>query len=61
MGMIISARCLLCSKTYQVEEDHKDFKKLADQGKEVATFICDICAYRVRHESDEKNKPQKPI
>lgn len=57
----VTARCLLCSKTYSVDESHKDYKKLAEQNKEVATFICDLCNYRVRHESEDKNKPKKPI
>ena len=29
----IAARCLLCGKTYDVEEDHKDFK--TSEAKEV--------------------------
>lgn len=61
MNNNISARCLLCGKTTLVDEEHKDFKKLTAQSVELPTFICDRCAYRVRHESEEKNKPQKPI
>ncbi|HBK54561.1 DUF2197 domain-containing protein [Syntrophomonas wolfei] len=57
----VAARCLLCGKTYDVEEDHKDFKKLSEQAKEVPSFICDFCSNRVRHESDEKRKEKKPI
>ncbi|MGI6468392.1 MAG: DUF2197 domain-containing protein [Syntrophomonadaceae bacterium] len=57
----ISARCLLCSKTYSVDESHKDYKKLVAQEKPVATFICDLCNFRVKHESEEKNKPKKPM
>ena len=55
----ISARCLLCSKTYSVDESHKDYKKLVAQEKPVATFICDLCNFRL-HESEEKNKPKSP-
>ncbi len=61
MSKSISARCLLCGKTWDVEEDHKDFKKLVEQQKDLPTFICDLCGYRVRHESEEKHKPQKPM
>ncbi|HCF51095.1 MAG TPA: DUF2197 domain-containing protein [Syntrophomonas sp.] len=57
----ISARCLMCSKTYTVDESHKDYKKLVAQEKPVATFICDLCNYRVQHESEEKHKPKKPM
>ena len=56
----INARCLMCGKTYAVEEDHREYKKLAEKGKE-PTFICDLCAKRVRHEADEERKPKKPI
>ena len=58
---MVTARCLLCGKTQTVEESHKDYKKLLKQNKEVPTFICDLCNYRVRHESEEKHKPVKPI
>jgi uncharacterized protein YlaI len=57
----VAARCLLCGKGYDVDQDHKDFKKLKDQGKETASFICDFCSNRVRHESDEQRKPKKPV
>lgn len=56
----IDAKCLLCGKVYAVAEDHKDYPKLQVQEKS-PTFICDLCSYRVRHESDEQTKPQKPI
>ncbi|MBC7076293.1 MAG: DUF2197 domain-containing protein [Syntrophomonadaceae bacterium] len=55
----VVARCLLCGKNHDVYEDHKDYKKLAEQKS--PTFICDFCSNRVRRESDEKNKPKKPI
>lgn len=57
----ITARCLLCAKTYTVAEDHKDYHKLVEQNKPLPTFICDLCDYRIRHESEEKDKPKKPI
>ncbi|HWP95749.1 MAG TPA: DUF2197 domain-containing protein [Syntrophomonadaceae bacterium] len=56
----VPARCLLCGKSYDVPEDHKEFKKLIEQGKPEANFICDLCNNRVRHEADEQRKPQKP-
>ncbi len=61
MSTVISARCLLCGKNYDVEEDHKDYKKMLEQKKDQPTFVCDLCNYRVRHESEDKNKPQKPM
>lgn len=57
----IAARCLLCGKTYDVEEGHGDFKKLKEQPKETPTFICDYCRNKVRYESDEKRKEKKPL
>lgn len=56
----IAARCLMCGKTYDVAEDHKDYSKLEKQQGQ-ATFICDMCSYRVRHEADEEQKPKKPM
>ncbi|MGI6412156.1 MAG: DUF2197 domain-containing protein [Syntrophomonadaceae bacterium] len=56
---LIKARCLLCGKTHVVYEDHKDYSKLAN--KQDPTFICDYCQNRVRYESEENNKPKKPI
>jgi len=56
----IPARCLICGKTYDVPEDHKDYKKIVEKGK-ASTFICDMCNKKVRHESDEKRKPKKPM
>jgi len=61
MSKTIPARCLMCGKTCSIEEDHKDYKNLVEQGKELPTFICDLCSYKVRHESEDRNKPQKPI
>ncbi|MEN6351149.1 MAG: DUF2197 domain-containing protein [Syntrophomonas sp.] len=60
MMSFISARCLMCGKTYDVDEEHKEYKKLASQEKS-PTFICDFCSNRVRHESDEKRKDKKPM
>lgn len=56
----LNARCLMCGKDYAVQEDHKDYKKMEKQG-DAATFICDICTNKVRHESDEQKKPKKPM
>jgi uncharacterized protein YlaI len=56
----IEAKCLLCSKTYQLGEQDKDFKKMSNQEKP-GTFICDLCSNRVRYESDEKRKNPKPV
>lgn len=50
----------MCSKTYDVNEDHKDYKKIQDQQKELPTFICDLCNYKIQHEAEEKHKPKKP-
>ncbi len=57
----ISARCLLCGKTYDVTEDHQDYKKIKEKQDKAPTFICDLCSNRVRNESDEKRKPKKPM
>lgn len=56
----IEARCLMCGKVYAVADDHKDYKKMEGQG-DAATFICDLCTNKVRHESDEQKKPKKPM
>lgn len=50
----------MCGKVYAVPEDHKDYKKVENQG-ESASFICDQCTNKVRHESDEQKKPKKPM
>jgi uncharacterized protein YlaI len=55
----VDARCMMCGKTYQLFEDDKNFKKVADKDKP-GTFICDLCANRVRFESDDKKKAPKP-
>lgn len=56
----VTARCLMCGKSYEVGEDHKDYKKLTEENKTIS-FICDFCSNRVRHESDEKRKEKKPM
>ncbi|MGR6836084.1 DUF2197 domain-containing protein [Syntrophomonas erecta] len=58
---VVGARCLMCGKTYQVQEDHKDYRNLVAQEKEMPTFICDICNHRVRYESDEQRREKKPL
>jgi uncharacterized protein YlaI len=57
---IVTAKCLMCGKSYEVSEDHKDYNKLAEENKTIS-FICDICSNRVRYESDEKQKEKKPM
>ena len=48
-GSAAAARCLMCGKTYQIADDHKDYEKLQAQGSN-ATFICDQCSHKVRYE-----------
>lgn len=55
----VDAKCMLCGKIYQLGEDNKDFKKMADPDKP-GNYICDVCANRVRYESDDKKKNPKP-
>jgi uncharacterized protein YlaI len=55
----VNAKCLLCGKEYVLMEDNKDFKKVNDPDKP-GTYICDLCANRVRYESDDKKKNPKP-
>ena len=57
----ISAKCLLCGKSYDVYEDHLEYKKIKQKESATPTFICDMCSNRVRNESDEKRKPKKPM
>lgn len=59
-GSAAAARCLMCGKTYQIADDHKDYEKLQAQGSN-ATFICDQCSHKVRYETEEQNKPKKPM
>ncbi|HOQ09829.1 MAG TPA: DUF2197 domain-containing protein [Syntrophomonadaceae bacterium] len=60
-GESITARCLMCGKTYDVPSDHKEYPKLAASKSSAPAFICDLCEYRVRHEADEQQKPKKPM
>lgn len=55
----VDAKCLMCGKTYQLFEDDKNFKKVSEKDNP-GTFICDLCANRVRFESDDKKKNPKP-
>lgn len=57
----LAARCLMCGKAYQLDEEYKDFKKLSDKKLSEASFICDLCSNKVRYESDEQKKPKKPV
>ncbi len=56
----LAARCLMCGKSYQLDEEYKDFKKLSEKNLPEATFICDMCSNKVRYESDEQRKQKKP-
>jgi len=58
---LITARCLMCGKTYQLGEENKDFKKLSEKKVSEASFICDLCSNKVRYESDEQRKQKKPV
>lgn len=55
----VNATCLMCGKTYLVGEDHKDYNKLASNIS--TTYICDKCNHKVRYETEEQNKPIKPM
>jgi uncharacterized protein YlaI len=56
----LAARCLMCGKSYQLDEEYKDFKKLSEKNLPEATFICEMCSNKVRYESDEQRKAKKP-
>ncbi|MEQ8201188.1 MAG: DUF2197 domain-containing protein [Syntrophomonadaceae bacterium] len=60
----VEAKCMLCGKVYQLGEDDKDFKKVAEKKaadpSKPGTFICDLCANKIRYESDDKKKHPKP-
>lgn len=57
----LTARCMMCGKTYQLNEEYKDFKKLSEKKQPEISFICDLCGNKVRYESDEQRKPKKPV
>lgn len=57
----LSARCLMCGKSYQLDEENKDFKKLSEKNLPEATFVCELCSNKVRYESDEQRKTKKPV
>ncbi len=57
----VNARCLMCGKSYQLDEEYKDFQKLSEKKAAEVTFICDLCSNKVRYESDEQRKPKKPV
>ncbi len=57
---MLAARCLMCGKSYQLDEDYKDYKKLSEKDTSEVTFICDLCSNKVRYESDEQRKQKKP-
>ncbi|NLB87878.1 MAG: DUF2197 domain-containing protein [Syntrophomonadaceae bacterium] len=55
----VRATCLMCGKSYMLGEDHKDYKKIASNTS--STYICDRCSHKVRYETEEQNKPSKPM
>ncbi|MDO4540861.1 MAG: DUF2197 domain-containing protein [Syntrophomonadaceae bacterium] len=55
----LQLRCIMCGKTQEVLSDHPNFKKLSDPEKPAA-YVCDICNYKIRHESEEARKPTRP-
>lgn len=57
---VFTARCLMCGESYQISSDHKEYKKLVEQEKNVS-FICDLCNHRIRYEADEQHKEKKPM
>lgn len=56
----LTARCMMCGKSYQLDKEYKDFKKLSEKKLPEVSFICDYCSNKVRYESDEQRKPKKP-
>jgi uncharacterized protein YlaI len=57
----LAARCLMCGKSFQLDEENKDFKKFSEKNLPEVSFICDLCGNKVRYESDEQRKPKKPV
>ena len=57
----LAARCLMCGKSFQLDEENKDFKKFSEKNLLEVSFICDLCGNKVRYESDEQRKPKKPV
>ena len=63
MATYITARCLMCGRTYPVEQRGEQSGKMREepQGEQTEVFICDLCSNRVRFESDEQQKEKKPL
>lgn len=57
---MVEARCALCGRKEEVTQEHRDYKKLLEDPKKV-TYICNICSNRVRYESEDQQKPKKPM
>ncbi len=55
----ITVTCLMCGKKYLLGDEHQDFKKLSSSS--TAAYICDKCSHKVRYETEEQNKPAKPM
>lgn len=54
----------MCGKITELTEDHHEYKKLSEKISEKGTavsYICDMCAYKIRHESEDKYKEKKPM
>ncbi len=57
--MPVVTRCALCGKKYEIGEDNPDYPKLI--AKPSTTYICDMCKNKVRFESEDQQKPKKPM
>lgn len=57
---MIEARCAFCGKISEVSLEHKDYRRLEADPKKV-TYICDRCNHKVRYESEDQQKPKKPM
>lgn len=55
----IKAICLMCGKSYMLGEEDTDYQKLVSNT--TSTYICEKCKHKVRFETQELNKPVKPI
>ncbi len=55
----INATCLMCGKKYSIGEEDKDYNKLVSSTS--PAYICDKCNHKVRYETEEQNKPIKPM
>lgn len=49
----------MCGKSYMLGEEDTDYQKLVSNT--TSTYICEKCKHKVRFETQELNKPVKPI